>query len=64
MIGPRRALLTDSQRQQIEQARKLAAADAEAIAGFGIGTSNEGAVYAIAYGRVKAALLVLLDVID
>ena len=60
MTGPRR--LTDAQRQHVTQARMLAAADPEEMTGLGAG--NEGAMYAIAYGRVKAAALVLLDIID
>ena len=62
MTGPRK--LTDAQRQHVTQARMLAAADPETLAGLGIGAGNDGAVYAIAYGRVKAAALVLLDIID
>ena len=65
MIGPRRLDLTDAQRQQIEQARTLAASEAEAIAGLGdTGTGNAAAVYAIAYGRTQAAITALLGIID
>ena len=66
MIGPRRLHLADAQRQQIEQARTLAASDAEAIAGLGdAGTGNNAAaVYAIAYGRSQAAITAMLGIID
>ena len=66
MIGPRRLQLTDAQREQVERARTLAAADAEAIAGLGnAGTGNNAAaMYAIAYGRTKAAATALLGILD
>ena len=63
--GPRRLQLTDTQRQQIEQARVVNSSDAEKIAGLGdVSAGNEAAVYAIAYGRAKATVAALLEVID
>ncbi len=63
--GPRRLQLTEAQREEIGQARTLATSEAEAIAGLGdAGTGNQAAVYAIAYGRAKATVAALLEVID
>ena len=39
--------------------------EAEKIAGLGdVGAGNKAAVYAIAYGRAKATVAALLEVID
>lgn len=62
MTGSRGPRLSDAQRQRVQQARRVAAIDPEEMTGLGAG--NEGAMYAIAYGRTKAALLALLDIID
>ena len=62
MTGPRKLPLTAAQRQQVWQARALATAEPEQIAGLGPG--NEGAMYAICYGRMKATVTVLLAIID
>ena len=59
MIGPRRLVLTDAQRQQIDQARTVAAAEAEDLAGTG-----SAAVYAIAFGRARGTVATLLGIID
>lgn len=49
--GPRKVQLTEHQRQQVEQARALAGAEAEQIAGLGdIGPANDAVMYATALG--------------
>jgi hypothetical protein len=63
--GPRRAQLTADQAATVEQARVVASAEAGESAGFGdAGPGGTAAVYAIAYGRAKATVAALLEVID
>ena len=64
MIGPRRLVLTDAQRQQIDQARTVAAAEAEDLAGTGLAGTGSAAVYAIAFGRARGTVATLLGIID
>ena len=65
MSAPRKPQLTDAQRYQVEQARKVASGSAaDLAAGSGIDPGDLGLLYSHAYGYAAGTVRDLLAVID